>query len=182
MDLTLEEAQRDIRRAYGGGGLGAIISGLVWLVAAGVTQVSGIRIGFTALFLGGMLIFPLGLLISRVLLRWPPEAAGNTLGRTALESTIAMIGLFFAAWLFVDVKPDLVLPLAAIAVGLHYFAFRTVYGDATYWLLGGAITATGFAGIYGVLPSAVALALAVGVIEIVFGIVLTRWSLVEQRS
>lgn len=179
--MTLEEAQRDIRRAYGCGGLGAIISGLVWLLAAGVTQVSGIRTGFIILFLGGMLIFPLGLLISRLLLRWPPEAPGNTLGRTALESTIAMIGLFFAAWLFVDIRPDYVFPLAAMAVGLHYFAFRTVYGDVAYWLLGGMITAAGLAGIYGVLPSATAVALTVGVIEIVFGIVLTRRSLAAQR-
>lgn len=179
--MTLEEAQRDIRRAYAGGGPGAIISGLVWLAAAAVVGTSGVKAGFLALFLGGMLIFPLGLLVSRSLLRLPKEAPDNHLGRTALESTMAMIGLFFAAWLFVDVEPDFVFPLAAIAVDLHYFAFRTVYGDVTYWLLGGAITVAGFAGIYGLLLSPASVAITVAAIKVVFGIVLMLRNRSDRR-
>jgi hypothetical protein len=65
----------------------------------------------------------------------PAEAEGNTLGRIALESTIAMLGCLFAAWLLLPTRADLVFPVAAIAVGTHYAAFRSVYGDILYWLL-----------------------------------------------
>src|SRR3546814_10311314 len=71
------------------------------------------------------------------------EASGIPLGATALESTIAMIGGLFAAWLFLPFQPTYVFPLAAIAVGTHYAVFKTVYGDALFWVLGGLITATG---------------------------------------
>lgn len=172
--MTVEEAQRDIRRAYVGGGPGAIISGAVWLVAAGVAVLYGVGAGFAALFFGGMLIFPLGLLVVRGLLKREGEAKGNRLTPIALESTIAMAGLFFAAWLFLPTRPDLVFPLAAIGVGTHYLPFQTLYGDRTYWALGGVVTAIGLAGAIGLLPSAGSVAAAVGVVEIAFGLLLTK--------
>ena len=171
--MTLDEAQQDITRAHVGGGPGAIVSGFVWLAAGLVLQRQGFGPGFTALFFGGMLIFPIATLTSRLLFRRGAESAGNRLGRTALESTIAMIGGFFASWLFLPVRPDYVFPLAAIAVGTHYFAFRTVYGDALYWVLGGLITAAGLAGIWGIALPSGGVIFAVAAIEIIFGFVLT---------
>ena len=117
--MTLDEAQQEITRAHVGGGPGAIVSGFVWLAAGLVLQRQGFGPGFTALFFGGMLIFPIATLTSRLLFRRGAESAGNRLGRTALESTIAMIGGFVASWLFLPVRPDYVFPLAAIAVGTH---------------------------------------------------------------
>lgn len=120
-----------------------------------------------------MLIFPGGLLLQRLFFRREPAAPGNTLGRTALESTIAMVGPFFAAWILMDSRPELAFPLAAIGVGLHYFAFRTVYGDAIYWIFAAVLSAVGFAGAVGLIPGAVTVAIIFGAIEIAFGIVLT---------
>ena len=65
--MTIIEAQADLRRAYVGGGPGAFVSGLLWLAAAWVEAKYGIRTAFVALFLGGMLIYPLGLAASRLL-------------------------------------------------------------------------------------------------------------------
>ena len=78
-----------------------------------------------------------------------------------------------SSWLFLPVRPDYVFPLAAIAVGTHYFAFRTVYGDALYWVLGGLITAAGLAGIWGIALPSGGVIFAVAAIEIIFGFVLT---------
>lgn len=100
-----------------GGGPGAFVSGLVWLVAAWVEANHGIRAAFIALFFGGMLIYPLGLAAARLLFRRTGEAKGNPMGPIALESTIAMIGGLLAAWLILPFKPDLVFPVAAVAVG-----------------------------------------------------------------
>ncbi len=169
--MTIDDAQADIRRAYVGGGPGAVVSGLVWAVAAYVGQRYSVAQTFVVLFIGGMLIFPLSMLVSRLVFRRAKEAADNPLGMTALESTIAMIGGFFAAWLLLPFRPALVMPLAAIAVGTHYFAFKTVYGDRLYWVLAALLTGAGFAQIYtGAIPGGVMPAVAV--IEILFGILL----------
>ena len=171
MDITA--AQADLRRAYVGGGPGAIVSGMLWFAAAWVEAKHGIRVAFIALFFGGMLIYPLGLAASRLLFRRTSESKDNPMGPVALESTIAMIGCLLAAWLILPFKPELVFPIAAVAVGTHYFVFKTAYGDRMYWLLAAAITAVGLAEIFGVTQLGGAMILAVGAVEVAFGMVLT---------
>lgn len=171
--MTVKDAQRDLQRAYVGGGPGIFVSALVWLTAALVEQREGVGIAFAVLFLGGMLIFPVGTLASRFLFGRAKEAAENPLGATALECTIAMIGGLFAAWLFLPLRPDYVFPLAAIAVGTHYAVFKTVYGDALFWVLGALITAVGLLSIFKVVPIPGGPILAVGVIEVVFAVLMT---------
>jgi hypothetical protein len=170
--MTINEAQADIRRAFAGGGPGVFVSSLVWFFAAWIEATRGTPSAFVALFFGGMLIFPLALFICRVLLRRKGEAEGNILGRIALESTIAMIAFLGAAWLFLGHQPEYVLPLSAIAVGTHYFVFRTVYGDILFWLLGALITAVGLLAIYPVVPLPVGTVLAVAILELAFAVVL----------
>lgn len=170
--MIVSEAQQDIRRAYVGGGPGVIVSGGVWLAAALAQQWRGTGFGFAVLFLGGMLIFPASTLASRALFGREREASANPLGMTALESTIAMLGGLFAAWLLLPLKPALVFPLAAIAVGTHYAAFKTVYGDRLFWALAAVITALGLFDIL-VTPVPGGVAFAVALVELAFGIVLT---------
>jgi hypothetical protein len=171
--MDVRDAQRDLGRAYVGGGPGVFVSGLVWLAAARAEAGSGVGPAFVALFFGGMLIFPVSAMASRFLFRREREASDNPLGAIALESTIAMLGGLFAAWLFLRFEPGYVFPLAAIAVGTHYAVFRTVYGDRLFWLLGALITAVGFASIFKVLPIPGGSILAVAMIELLFAILLT---------
>lgn len=171
--MTLAEAQDDSRRAFVGGGPGAFISGVVWLTAAFITRRHSVGLSFAVLFLGGMLIFPLAQLLSRFLFRRSPAQPDNPLGRVALESTIAMGGGLFTALLFLPLKPAYVFPIAAIAVGTHYAAFRTVYGDYLFWVLGGLITAVGLVDILGHASIPGGPVLAVGMIEVIFAVILT---------
>ena len=167
------EAQRDLRRAFVGGGPGVFVSALAWFAAALVEHRQGVGPAFAVLFFAGMLIFPLGTLACRFAFRRQKESSQNPLGALALESTIAMIGGLFAAWLFLPFQPGYVFPLAALAVGTHYAVFKTVYGDRLFWLLGALITAVGLLSIYAVLPIPGGPILAVGLIELVLAIVLT---------
>ncbi len=146
--MDFSDAQRDMGRAYVGGGPGVVVSSLVWVATAFVQQRAGVAAAFPVLFFGGMLIFPLSKLLARVAFRRDSENGANPLGLTALECTIAMIGGLFAAWLFLGTRPMLVMPLAAIAVGTHYLVFKTVYGDRLFWLLGAILTLIGLADIY----------------------------------
>ncbi len=174
--MTVSEAQSDMRRAFVGGGPGAIVSALVWLAAFFALQKSDTAHAFLVLFIGGMFIFPVSMLVCRAVFRRRKEEAGNGLGMTALESTIAMIAGLFGSWLFLKLQPGFVFPFAAIAVGTHYFAFRTVYGDSLFWLLGAALTAVGVWQILGS-PVPGGVILWVAGIELVFGAILTARAL-----
>ena len=171
--MIVGEAQSDLRRAYVGGGPGVLVSSLVWLVAAAVAEARGIGPAFAILFFGGMLIFPLATLASRLLFRREGEARENPLGALALESTVAMIAGLVAAWLFLPYRPDYVFPLAAIAVGAHYAVFRTIYGDRLFWLLGALVTLVGLAAIFEFAPVPGGPILAVAAIELLFAGILT---------
>lgn len=170
--MVIEEAQADMRRAYVDGGPGVFISGAVWLIAAGVLHLHGPKAGFAALFLGGMLIFPLSKLATRFAFGRANEAKGNPLAATALESTIAMIGGLVVAWLFLPLKPVLAFPVAGIAVGTRYAVFKTVYGDAAFWIVGAAITVIAAADIF-VKPLGGAMPILVGATELIAGTLLT---------
>ena len=173
MTLTINEAQRDISRAFVGGGPGVFVSAMAWFAAAYVEATQGIGPAFIFLFFAGMLIFPLSLIASRFLFGRAKEASGNPLGMVALESTVAMIGGLFAAWLMLRFEPAYVFPLAAIAVGTHYAVFKTVYGDRLFWLLGALITGAGLISIFDAGPLPGGLIAVVGIIELLFAIILT---------
>jgi hypothetical protein len=170
--MLISDAQQDLRRAYVGGGPGVMISGFVWLLAAFIQHNRGVGPGFVSLFLGGMLIFPITKLLCRSVFRRENESSGNPLGMTVLECTLAMIGGLFAAWLFLASAPELVFPLAAIAVGTHYFVFKTAYGDRVFWLVAAVVTAIGVGGIY-VSQMHGSTALLVALTELAFGVVIT---------
>lgn len=171
--VTLSEHQADLRRAYLGGGLGAIVSGMVWLAAAITASRAGIGVGYTALFFGGFLIFPLATLIEKLFFKRPAVHPNNPGGALAMETLPAMIGVLVIGFLLLDIKPDWVFPLAAIAVGARYFPFRTAYGDRTYWLLGALMMAIGFASLILGLFGGIITAYAIAVTEIIFGVWLT---------
>lgn len=179
--MLISEAQADLRRAYVGGGPGVLVSSAIWFAAASVEQAQGIAAGFVALFIGGMAIFPVSKLICRFVFRRSNESLVNPLGMVALESTVAMIGGLFAAWLFVSTKPMLVFPLAAIAVGTHYGVFKTIYGDRSFWVLTAIITTIGVADIY-VAPMRGATAWSVAVVELVFGLFLVARAMGQNKA
>ena len=92
-----------------------------------------------------------------------------------------MAGLI-ASWLFLPIRPTFVFPLAAIAVGTHYAAFRTAYGDLLFWILGGLVSLAGVLALYGIPHSAVASIFSVGAIELAFAAVLTSRNLRDTNS
>lgn len=175
--MLVNEAQAQIRDAFVGGGPGALVSAAVWLSAAWFLHSDGVATAFVALFLGGIFIFPLSALICRLGFGRSASVKGNPLGLLCLESTIAMIGCLLAAWLLLRGSPELVFPIAAIAVGTHYFAFKSAYGDRTYWVLAALLTGLGLAGLFWLPGETMALILAFAAVEAIFGVVLTAGAL-----
>jgi hypothetical protein len=180
--MNIQAAQAELRRSYLGGGVGAIVSGMVWLIASLATHLRGLEIGFPVLFFGGMLIFPMSELIERLVLKLPKPSKDNPGGRTVVETVPAMIALLLVAWLLLPTRPEIVFPLAAIAVGTHYFGFRTAYGDSLYWGLAVVLCAIGSLAIFVGQPHGLGVPIAVGLAEIVFGIVFIARSRSESSS
>jgi len=95
--MKFKEAQEDMRNSYFGGAPGAFASGVVWLTAGITALLSTKQISVAVFFFGGMLIHPLGILLSKALKRSGKHKKGNPLSHLALESTLILfIGLFIA--------------------------------------------------------------------------------------
>lgn len=170
--MQIAAAQQDMARAYVGRAPGVLVSGIVWLVAGGLWQRYSLETGFVALFVGGVLIFPASLLVSRVFFKAPKASPGNPLERLALESTFILFAGIFLGYGFLRVAPEFAFPAMAIAIGVRYLIFRTIYGSAAYWILGAAIAALGGLGAAGAITLPINLALAVGAIEVSLSVVL----------
>ncbi len=167
--------QRAASRKYVGGAPGVAVSGLVWTIAGLIAANSGISPAFTVLFFGGMIIFPLSVLIARLIAPTESRTTTVAMDRLGLESTAILFAGLLLAYLLLERAPDLVFPAAALAIGVRYFVFRTLYGDAIYWVLGALIVAAAAAASFSVIR-ATALPVAVGLIEIGMAIVIgIRW-------
>ena len=172
--MNIQAAQADIRRAYRGGGTGAIVSGLVWLIAGLVTAQKGISVGYITLFFGGMLIFPIGAALERFFFKTAPPDPDNPNGRIVIETVPPMIAMLIAIFFLIPHYPNLVFPFAAIAVGTHYFGFRSAYGMMTYWGLAALMTLIGALAIWVMPLPAPTFIFIISAIEIAFGILVIR--------
>jgi hypothetical protein len=135
--------------------------------------------GFAVLFFGGMVIFPLGTLVVRAVFRRPSPSAGNPGARLVIETVVPMIGGLLGAWLLIPYRPDLVFSVAAIAVGSHYFGFRTAYGDATYWVLAAMMCVVGAGAIFTQVIPHGSVAWIIAGIEVAFGVWFTVLGLAQ---
>lgn len=180
--MEITAAQAELRHAYLRGGPGAIVSGCVWLSAALVASARGVPTGFVVLFFGGMLIFPISKLIVGLFFKRGTVTPGNPGGLAVIETVFPMIGGLLAAWLLLPYRPDWVFAMAAIAVGAHYFGFRTAYGDWTNWVLGGALCVVGLGSIFLRFPEPPAVPFVIAAVEILFGAWLIRASFAQDRA
>lgn len=174
--MDFRVAQRELAGAHVGGAPGVFVSGLVWLLAGLVWVRMGGKHAFAALFVGGMLIVPASLALSRFVFDAPKLSRGNPLERLGLEGTFVLFAGILISYGSLQPAPALAIPALAVTIGARYFAFRTLYDEWLYWLLGALIAATGTLASLGLVPIPGNLALAVGVIEISFAAVLLfRW-------
>tara|TARA_X000000368_G_scaffold202349_1_gene159718 strand:+ start:721 stop:1257 length:537 start_codon:yes stop_codon:yes gene_type:complete len=167
--MYFKEFQKDMCFAYLGGGTGILVSGAIWLISG----LSGIyltkEISILIFFLGGILIYPLGVIFAKFLDRSGKHQKGNPLATLATESTIILfVGLFIAYSIF-KVQKLWFYPVMLMIIGIRYFVFQSIYGMKLYWILGLFLIMAGvlclisnqpfyFGGIIG------------GIIELIFGV------------
>lgn len=170
-DLTIREAQADMRRAYLSGAPGVLVSGVVWLVAGVVAALHSERAAVLALLVGGAAIHPLAVVLTRLLGGGGKHSDGNGLGRLAAESTFWLLAGCAVAYGMHVLRIEWFFPAMLLVIGGRYFTFQTLYGLRVYWVCGAVLCAAGL-GLALVHAPAVTGAFAGACIELVFAAVL----------
>jgi hypothetical protein len=167
--MTISDAQKDMRASHVGGSGGMIVSGIVWLVAGIVSVTTTSLASVATLFFGGMTIYPLGVVVARMLGGSGQHQKNNPMATLALETTVLLyIGLFVAFSVYQQ-WPIWFFPIMLVTIGGRYVIFSTIYGMRLYWLLGAVLILAGGALI--LVDTAFPLGAFVGGgIEIVFGL------------
>lgn len=143
MDMSISEAQADMRRGYCSGGAGILASALAWSVAAGVAVFGSPQRAVLALLIGGMLIHPVAVLLCKLLGARGAHAQGNPLGQLAGASTFWLIFCLPLAYVLSLQTPDWFFPAMLLVIGGRYLVFATLYGMRLYWVLGLALAVAG---------------------------------------
>jgi hypothetical protein len=144
-DLTLTQAQADMRSGYFNGAPGILVSGLVWLVsglfAVFVSQGSAVL----ALLFGGAVIHPLSVVAAKILGRSGAHSKGNPLGRLAIEGTFWLLAGIAIAYAMQLLRPELFFPAMLLLIGGRYLTFQSLYGLRIYWICGATLCVAGLA-------------------------------------
>jgi len=180
--MEIADAQREVRSVFVGGFPGQIVSGILWLLSAGLATWSSPRLGIGVLVVGGALIYPGALVLLRVMGRRASLDAGNPMGQLATQVAItipANLPIVAGATLY---RLNWFYPAMMVVVGAHYFPFVFLYGMRLFALLGALLVGGGVAiGLYfgGRFDSG---AWFTGVLLLIFGIVGRSVALSEERG
>ncbi|WP_100643714.1 DUF7010 family protein [Alteromonas facilis] len=143
--MEFTAAQDDMKRAYAGGSTGVLASGMVWTIAAITGLVQAPFASMLVLFFGGMLIFPLSVLLAKILGRSGRHASDNPLRFLAIETLAILFAGLLLAFYFANIAHQYFYPIMLITIGIRYIVFQSLYGEKLYWVLGALLTVSGVA-------------------------------------
>jgi len=142
--VRIVDAQREIRVRYVGGFYGQLVSGLLWLLSAGLAVWSGPRAAITTLVVGGFFIFPLTELLLRLAGAKTSLSADNSLRELGMQVAFVLplsmplllpVGLYRLTWFY---------PGLMMLLGAHYLPFVFLYGMRMFWVLASLLVGAGY--------------------------------------
>jgi hypothetical protein len=167
--MNFKEFQKDMRIAYLGGGTGILVSGVIWLISGLSGMYLTKEISILIFFIGGMIIYPLGVFSAKLFNRSGKHQKDNPLAKLAIESTaILFVGLFIAYSIF-QIQKLWFFPVMLMIIGVRYFVFQSIYGMKTYWILGLFLTVSGVLCLISYQPFHMG-GITGGIIELLFGV------------
>lgn len=173
--MEFKASQKDMNLSYYGGATGVLASGIIWLIAGIIGIVFSNTASMLTLYVGGTLIFPLSVLISKVLGRKGKHADDNVLRHLAIEGLgILFVGLFLA-YCITLFNEALFYPIMLLMIGVRYLTFQTLYGLKAYWFLGGTLIIAGFLSTTLSAPFIVG-AFTGGIVEVLFSLIIFKQS------
>ena len=137
--MHIQDAQQDLRHSFFAGATGLFASASVWLAAALVGTTKSPAAGMLTLFFGGMVIYPLSLLLCKLLGRSGRQRPDNTLVNLGMESTVQMLLGIAMAFALASFRIEWFFPAMLLVIGGRYLLFATLYGLKLYWVCGGTL-------------------------------------------
>ena len=136
---SVADMQREMRFSYLGGAPGMLVSASVWLIASLVNLNHSAPASVWALFIGGALIHPISVLLTRAVGRSGRHSKGNPMGTLAMGSTIWMIYCLPLVYAISLWRMDLFFPAMMMVIGGRFLVFATIYGAAVYRVCGAVL-------------------------------------------
>ena len=121
--MDIGEAQLEMRTRFLGGFYGQTVSGLLWVVSAGLATWSSPRAAITTLVVGGFFIFPVTELLIRLAGAKGPLSATNSLRHLGMQVAFVLplsmplllpVGLYRLNWFY---------PAMMVLFGAHFLPF-----------------------------------------------------------
>lgn len=166
---NLAEAQHDMRDGYANGAIGIIVSGIVWSLSSLSIHFYSSSKGIWTLIIGGMFIFPAGMLMTKLLGIRGSHHNDNPLGKLAMEGTVWMILCIPLAYGLSLQKTEWFFQGMMLIIAGRYLTFATIYGMRLYWGLAGLLVVGAYL-LFSMRASDFTSALTGGIIEITVGI------------
>ena len=141
--MRIEEAQREMRVAYRDGSMGGYVSGAIWLASAAIGTWGSKSTAMWTLILGGMLIFPLTVLLLKLTGARASVSKENPLSALAMQVAFTVplaIPLIVTA---ARGRPEWFYAGFLVVVGAHYLPFVTLYGQPLFFPVGILMVAAG---------------------------------------
>ena len=132
VEITLTQAQANMRSGYLCGAPGVLVSGCVWLVAGLVAALKSPSTAVYVLLIGGALIHPASVVLSKTLGRTGTHERGNPLGTLAIEGTLWLLAGIAIAYGMHVLRLEWFFPAMLLLIGGRYLTFQTLYGLRIY--------------------------------------------------
>jgi hypothetical protein len=113
-------------------------------VAGLFAAVSSPGTAIAALLIGGILIYPVSVILAKALGRPGSHTRGNPLGALALEGTFFLLLAIPLAYAVSLYRVEWFFPAMLLLIGGRYLTFTTIYGMRLYWACGAALALAGF--------------------------------------
>ncbi|MBD2756569.1 hypothetical protein IC230_27025 [Spirosoma sp. BT704] len=168
---SLAAAQTDLRTNYRNGATGVFISGVVWLITAGVLYNFSTKQAIWALLIGGALIHPVSTLINKLMGLKAATNQDNPLTGLAMEGTVFMLMSIPLAYGLSLLRPEWFFQGMLLIIGGRYLTFRTLYGNKLFWVLGGLLGVSAYS-LFASNTHSLVTTLTGGLIEVCFGLLL----------
>lgn len=141
--MDIEKAQWEMRTRFGGGLYGQLVSGVLWLLSAGLGTWRSPRAAITTLILGGFFIFPITEALVRLVGRKGPLSPANSLRYLGMQAAFVLplsmplllpVGLYRLNWFY---------PAMMVLLGAHYLPFVFLYGMRMFGALAALLVGGG---------------------------------------
>jgi hypothetical protein len=166
-EFTVAQAQAEMRVSYLSGAPGVAASAAAWLAAAAVALAGNPSAAVWTLLIGGAFIFPVSVLLTKVLGGPGKHTKSNPMGGLAMEGTFWLLAGIAIAVGMQAVRQEWFFPAMLLLIGGRYLTFQTIYGMRIYWVLGAVLCVAGVALALGRVPVFTS-ALVGGLVELVF--------------